>query len=106
MPCNARRAATPTGIEPALKASEASVLSVRLRVREQWSDNYYKIIISCCNTIAENPLLRGKKYNDVKDGLLGCKVKKHIIFYQICNEEVLIIRILHERMDYYKTSQW
>ena len=77
---------------------------------ENWSveqaDNYYKIIISCCNTIAENPFLCGKKYNDVKGGLLGCKVKKLIIFYQICNEEVLIIRILHERMDYYKTSQW
>ncbi len=77
---------------------------------ENWSvvqaDNYYKIIISYCNTIAKDPFLFGKKYNDVKDGLLGRKVKRHIIFYQICNEEVLIIRILHERMDYYKTSQW
>ena len=77
---------------------------------EKWSleqaDSYYNILVSFCKEIATNPFLCGKKYNDVKDGLLGCKVKKHIIFYQIRNDEVLIIRILHERMDYYKKTQW
>ena len=76
----------------------------------KWSleqaDNYYNILISFCKEIAKNPFLLGKKYDDVKVSLLGCEVKKHIIFYQIRNEEVLIIRILHERMDYYKTPKW
>ncbi len=77
---------------------------------EKWSleqaDNYYNMLISFCKEIAKNPFLYGKKYDDVKDGLLGSKVKKHIIFYLICNEDMLIIRILHERMDYYKIPQW
>ena len=37
----------PTGIEPALKASEASVLSIRLRVHKLYDDaliNYYKLV--------------------------------------------------------------
>lgn len=77
---------------------------------EKWSleqaDSYYNILISFCKEIAKNPFLCGKKYNDVKVGLLGCKVKKHIIFYLVRNEDVLIIRILHERMDYHKMPQW
>lgn len=45
-------------------------------------------------------MLLGIKYDEVIDGLLGCKVKKHVIFYRIKNNEILIIRILHERMDF------
>jgi toxin ParE1/3/4 len=49
--------------------------------------------------IGENTEL-GKLYEEIKDNLMGHRTGKHIIFYQIVNEqEVEIIRILHERMD-------
>jgi toxin ParE1/3/4 len=49
--------------------------------------------------IGENPEL-GKKYEGINSNLLGLRTGKHIIFYQVINEqEIEIIRILHERMD-------
>ncbi len=70
---------------------------------EKWSekqaDKYYTILKMACNGIGENPEI-GKKYNGIKDNLLGFKSGLHIIFYlQLSNDKVEIIRILHERMD-------
>ncbi len=70
---------------------------------EKWSekqaDKYYAILKTACNGIGENPEI-GKKYDGIKDNLLGFKSGRHIIFYQqISNDKVEIIRILHERMD-------
>ena len=70
---------------------------------EKWSekqaDKYYTILKMACKGIGDNPEI-GKKYDIIKDNLLGFKSGSHIIFYQqISNAKVEIIRILHERMD-------
>lgn len=70
---------------------------------EQWSeaqaDKYYATIKLACNGIGENPDI-GRKYVGISENLLGLKSGKHIIFYQlISNDEIEVIRILHERMD-------
>lgn len=70
---------------------------------EEWSesqaDRYYSTLKFDCLQIGENPTL-GKKYDDINKHLLGLRSGKHIIFYQqISEDEVEIIRILHERMD-------
>jgi toxin ParE1/3/4 len=70
---------------------------------EEWSekqaDKYYASIKFACNQIGENPEL-GKLYEEIKNNLMGLRTGKHIIFYQIVNEQkVEIIRILHERME-------
>ncbi|MBR4302073.1 MAG: type II toxin-antitoxin system RelE/ParE family toxin [Bacteroidaceae bacterium] len=68
---------------------------------EQQADKYYNLIIDSFTRILENPLLLGLKYDEVYPGLFGLKVKKHIVFYQLfSNQDILIIRILHESMDY------
>ncbi|MEE1147153.1 MAG: type II toxin-antitoxin system RelE/ParE family toxin [Bacteroidaceae bacterium] len=42
----------------------------------------------------------GFKYDEITEGLRGFRANKHIIFYQILHDdEILIIRILHQRMD-------
>ncbi|MCX6258580.1 MAG: type II toxin-antitoxin system RelE/ParE family toxin [Bacteroidia bacterium] len=42
----------------------------------------------------------GKKYSRIREGLLGCKTGRHIIFYrEIVENEIEIVRILHEQMD-------
>ena len=66
---------------------------------EKQADKYYLSIKIVCAKIGENPHL-GKTYNEIRKGLLGFISGKHIIFYRIVNEnEIEVIRILHERMD-------
>ncbi|NBC24281.1 MAG: type II toxin-antitoxin system RelE/ParE family toxin [Bacteroidetes bacterium] len=70
---------------------------------ENWSetqaDKYYSSVKLACNQIGQNPEL-GRIYNYVNENILGLKVGRHIIFYHlISNDEVEIIRTLHERMD-------
>jgi toxin ParE1/3/4 len=70
---------------------------------EQWSENqadkYYATLKFACEKIGENPNL-GKEYTEIRKNLLGLKSGKHIIFYHLISEdEIEVIRILHERMD-------
>jgi toxin ParE1/3/4 len=66
---------------------------------EEQADKYYASLKFACIQLGENPDL-GKEYQEIKSNLFGLRTGKHIIFYQIVNEqEVEIIRILHERMD-------
>lgn len=49
--------------------------------------------------IADNREI-GKDFSEIKIGLLGKKIGKHIIFYQFEGESrIVIIRVLHEYMD-------
>lgn len=71
---------------------------------DEWSENqadsYYEMIVDFFDRIAAHPKWYGKKYDEILNGLLGCKVRKHVIFYIIDSEgNVLIVRILHECMD-------
>ena len=66
---------------------------------EKQADLYYEILIKSCHGIAKNPNF-GKVYEGILEGLCGYKVNKHVIFYRIIsNEEIEIVRILHESMD-------
>lgn len=70
---------------------------------EKWSENqadkYYATLKLTCKEIGENPEF-GREYAEISRSLLGLKSGKHIIFYQIISEdEIEVIRILHERMD-------
>ena len=70
---------------------------------ENWSerqaDKYYELLIMTCATLANDPRL-GKQYDILSAGILGYKIKKHVIFYEIvAKREIEIIRILHGMMD-------
>ena len=66
---------------------------------EKQADKYYATIKLACKGIGENPEL-GKEYFGISRNLLGLKTGKHIIFYHLISEdEVEVIRILHERMN-------
>ena len=70
---------------------------------EEWSekqaDKYYSTLEFACMQIGKNPEL-GKEYDGINRNLLGLRTGKYIIFYQvISNDEIEVIRILHERMD-------
>ncbi len=66
---------------------------------EKQADKYYEMLLENCRNIADDPKI-GKKYEGVKNELLGLKVNRHIIFYrQLDNKQIEITRILHGRMD-------
>ncbi len=70
---------------------------------QEWSENqaekYYEAIKFACKLIGENPSI-GKNYPEISKHLFGLQTKKHILFYHIISEdEIEVIRILHERMD-------
>ena len=70
---------------------------------ETWSvrqdDLYYKMLISFCKQIANNPAC-GKSYNEIAEDLYGFIANKHIIFYRVVSRsEIEIVRILHGKMD-------
>lgn len=70
---------------------------------DKWSENqadkYYKMLVDNCFEVALNPDL-GKNYFIVADNLMGFRAGRHIIFYRrIKEDEIEIVRILHEQMD-------
>ena len=68
---------------------------------EDQADKYFGQLDAGMNEIADSPLSIGKAYDEIRPGLLGYRVRKHIVFYTIRpNGRVLIARILHESMDF------
>ncbi len=70
---------------------------------DKWSvkqaDQYYNQIIKAFESLSINPSL-GKIYFQSDVLIKGYKVRRHIIFYCFSKENnLLIIRILHEKMD-------
>ena len=67
---------------------------------EQQADLYYNMLVNACRKITENPRLFGLKYEEIVDGLYGFRANRHIVFYRIlANDDILVIRILHQMMD-------
>lgn len=66
---------------------------------ESQADKYYHLLLDACQDLADGNL-NGKSYGQIKPGIFGCKVSRHIIFYQHSDKsKIQILRILHDRMD-------
>lgn len=70
---------------------------------QKWSikqaDKYYDLLIESFNQITVDPSC-GKNYDGVEPKLRGLKTGKHIIFFELINEDTVeISRILHQSMD-------
>jgi len=66
---------------------------------ENQADNYYNFLISFCKEISENPKI-GRNYNEINKNIFGYLAGRHIIFYRVIKEnEIEVLRILHESMD-------
>ena len=72
---------------------------------DTWSeiqaDTYYSILEAAMNEIATAPDQMGKPYDEIVPGIRAYHVRRHMVFFTIQpNGRALIVRILHERMDY------
>lgn len=73
---------------------------------ETWSENqadrYMRLLFGELDKITLDPYHCGQSYEYVRLGYRGVRAGKHIIFYKILdNGKVRIIRILHQKMDYF-----
>jgi toxin ParE1/3/4 len=63
------------------------------------ADRYYNLIINEIGFISKN-FITGKSMDHIKSGYRASIVKSHLIFYRKTEDNnVEIIRILHQRMD-------
>ena len=68
---------------------------------EEQADTYYALIESGMDKVAEVPEQVGKPYDEIFPGLRGYHVRRHMLFFVLQdNGRALIVRILHEKMDY------
>ena len=66
---------------------------------EKQADRYYQLLLDTFQEIANNTII-GKKYEGIGTLIFGYNAGRHIIFFRRLDEnEVEIIRILHEQMD-------
>ncbi|GEN77398.1 type II toxin-antitoxin system RelE/ParE family toxin [Chryseobacterium hagamense] len=87
-------------------STEASIdlEKIWLYTFEIWSteraDYYFDLIMNEIEYLSENPK-SGKDYSEIRKGYFRSRVKSHFIFYKVNlkNEEIEIIRILHQQMD-------
>ena len=67
---------------------------------ERQADEYYEMLISACSKALVGNPFHVRLYNGIAKDLYGIKAGRHLIFFKrIADGDVLIVRILHERMD-------
>jgi len=86
------------------KQAEIDLENIWLYTFEEWSlqqaDYYFDLLMNEIEYISENPK-SGKDYSNVRKGYFRSKIKSHFICYRINpkEEQIEIIRILHQQMD-------
>lgn len=68
---------------------------------EDQADTYYLLLQAGMNEVADAPERIGKPYDEILPGLRAYHVRRHMLFYTVqANGRALVVRILHEKMDY------
>ncbi len=69
---------------------------------KEWSDeradHYIRALIATCETVAQRPDI-ARRRDDVKLGYRAALSGSHIIFFKISGPSLIVVRILHQRMD-------
>jgi toxin ParE1/3/4 len=83
------------------RRAEADLLEIGSYTLQTWGVDqairYIDQLEACCQRLANNPE-SGRSCDDVRRGLRRMEQGKHVIFYRQQDAEVLISRILHQRM--------
>ncbi len=86
------------------REASRDIENIWLYTIEKWStsqaDRYFNLIMDEIEYLTKDPE-SGEDYSKVRKGYFRSRIKSHFIFYRINrkNEEIEIIRILHQRMD-------
>lgn len=84
------------------RAARTHLLSIGQYTQETWGikqrDIYLKKLFRCFGKLCRSPL-SGKTRNELFAGMRSVHVQKHVVYYYIGDDEILIAGVLHERMD-------
>lgn len=84
--------------------AQIDIENIWLYTFETWSleqaDRYFNLILNEIEYLTQHPTSE-KDFNHIRKGYYRTKVKSHFIFYRINlkENEIEIIRILHQQMD-------
>lgn len=86
------------------KLASVDLENIWVYTYENWSveqaDRYFNLIMDEIEYLAAHPY-SGSDYTTVRKGYRRSQIKSHYIFYKINskNQQIEIVRILHQRMD-------
>jgi toxin ParE1/3/4 len=83
------------------RRAEADLLNIGDYTLRTWGKaqaaRYLRELEVCCQTLADNPEL-GRLCEGVRPGLHRLEHGKHVVFYRQERGDILVSRILHQRM--------
>ncbi len=62
------------------------------------TEYYFKALKECIELLADNPDI-GYSAEDILPGYLRFPYESHVVFYKKLSSSIIVVRILHERMD-------
>ena len=65
---------------------------------ERQAEVYLRLVEEGVNAVAANPAV-GRPCDEVRPGYRRYPLGSHVLFYRVSAERVVVIRILHQRMD-------
>ena len=65
---------------------------------EAQAERYVEAMYDCIAVLSENPRL-GRDASNIRPGIFRFTHRNHSIFYKSESDGILIVRVLHERMD-------
>ncbi len=86
------------------RQAQADLISIARFTQKEWGSSqrnlYLKDMDKCFHELSVNPSI-GKACNEIREGYSKFPQGKYVIFYQsVSTEEILIVRVLHQSMDY------
>lgn len=82
--------------------AESDLIGIWVYTCEEWgidqADKYLEQLEAGMRQLVDHPLL-GANYAHVLPGYRRLQIEHHIVFYQVLESEILIVRVLHEDMD-------
>ena len=83
------------------RRAEADLLGIGAHTLKTWGADqtirYVADLRACCQMLADNPEA-GRVCDDIRRGLRRMEHGRHVIFYRLDTEGLLIFRVLHQRM--------
>jgi len=82
--------------------AKASLMQIAVYTQQRWGieqrNTYLKLIDDCFHTLSQTPTL-GKMRPEIHHTLRSYPIGKHMVFYIVKPDFIVIANVLHEKMD-------